>query len=646
MAGKTITLALELDDSGAVKNLEQLQGELKQVGVEAKKAETAAEDLGESLKRQEARIKTLGGAINIVGGAVEVAIGSFVALGLASEETAKQYEELLLTGIALADGTKRIQEGYKELNEGLEAYGGVAGAAKKATTALFNVIKANPIAAIATAIAGLIAIYATWKQSTEGLSKAQIQTIELTNELNEVTRKAALSEERLLEILTDGVEQRGLEKQAIEDLKKAYPGFIAFLDSENKLTEQGIAFLNARIKLRKAEAGLGAVAQKQVEAEVELARQYAQIDIDEDGRFTQRRANRRQAARDERNVILAELKTLSDQYSAEINDALLELDGFNKILEDNVTNTDNYNTIVKPFIDNLAEVRHQVSLLNQAAIDSAFKQEGTILNVKYVGDLDTSLAALSQTLTDLKDDFEVLNEEETFKFLSFPQELLDRLSGKTPQGELDAALAARKAQYDKEYNLLAGNLFRQKQLTEEYEKDVAKIKRDYALSAASETLKATTGLLATIRETTDDGSKEGFERSKKFRIAETRLSSIQAAFDAYKSLAGIPVVGQALGIAASIAALAAGQKAINDIKASTYQDQNAPSNPVAGASTGGGTRTPNISAQFAQGGFLGPAGGGTPQLAPEQPIQAYVLASDVTTGLQAYGQISRRRRFG
>jgi len=107
-------------------------------------------------------------------------------------------------------------------------------------------------------------------------------------------------------------------------------------------------------------------------------------------------------------------------------------------------------------------------------------------------------------------------------------------------------------------------------------------------------------------------------------------------------LIGVPYVGQALAIAASAAALLAGQKAINDIKDSTFEDTNAPTNPV--------STTPvsqrGINPQFLGGGFLAPQSTTPSIVAPEQPIQAYVLASDVTLGLQAYGQMNRRRRFG
>ena len=166
--------------------------------------------------------------------------------------------------------------------------------------------------------------------------------------------------------------------------------------------------------------------------------------------------------------------------------------------------------------------------------------------------------------------------------------------------------------------------------------------------AISGTLATASKLAQTLADSQSESSEEAFEKGKKYKIASVVTSSIQAAFEAFGAAQQFgPILGPILG-AAQVAAIAvASNKAIQDIKSSTFDDESAPASSI---STGGGVSaaftTPSISGQFAQGGFLAP-GQSTPSIiAPEQPIQAYVLASDVTTGLQAYGQISRRRRFG
>ena len=160
--------------------------------------------------------------------------------------------------------------------------------------------------------------------------------------------------------------------------------------------------------------------------------------------------------------------------------------------------------------------------------------------------------------------------------------------------------------------------------------------------AISNTLQVASNLSRTLSENIDESNEEGFEKGKKYRIAETRITSIQAAFEAYKGLIGVPYVGQVLAIAGASAALLAGQKAIQDIQSSSFNDTNTPVNPV--ASTPVSTR--GLNPQFGTGGFLAPQSVTPRIVAPEQPMRAYVLASDVTLGLQAYGQIGRRRRLG
>jgi len=144
-------------------------------------------------------------------------------------------------------------------------------------------------------------------------------------------------------------------------------------------------------------------------------------------------------------------------------------------------------------------------------------------------------------------------------------------------------------------------------------------------------------LLRVTSENIDDSTKEGFEKSKQFKIAETRIASFEAAFQAYKSVVGVPIVGQILAPLAAAAALATGQNAINNIKASTFESTG---NPSFDAST------PSV------GGVGGTAGGtGVPQIpgfgtSGVTTLNAVVLAGDVTSAQAQDAAIRNRRRFG
>ena len=121
-------------------------------------------------------------------------------------------------------------------------------------------------------------------------------------------------------------------------------------------------------------------------------------------------------------------------------------------------------------------------------------------------------------------------------------------------------------------------------------------------------------------------------------IASATISTFQSATDSYKSLAGIPIIGPALGFAAAGAAVASGfaqVKAITATKLPTLAGKSAPS-------AGGGTPSapslgtpptiPSLPPEFNAVGSsdtnqLADAIGGQSQ----QPVQAYVVSGDITT---------------
>ena len=126
--------------------------------------------------------------------------------------------------------------------------------------------------------------------------------------------------------------------------------------------------------------------------------------------------------------------------------------------------------------------------------------------------------------------------------------------------------------------------------------------------------------------------KKGFERSKKIQAAQTLISTYESAVQAFKSLAGIPVVGPALGTAAAVAATATGLAAVKKIKDQQFQSASASS----GAGSSGSVASSSV-AQVQQTpqapqldlGFLG---GGAEQTGP---IQAFVLSENVSNAQQA-----------
>jgi hypothetical protein len=153
-----------------------------------------------------------------------------------------------------------------------------------AQTAFNAALKANPVAlvtagiiALGAAIFGLVKIYDSFFSAS---AKAQ-ELLEEENRIEQDLIKTKIEASRQLEdqvrILTDNTRTRALELKTIEDLKKSYAGFNAFLDENNNLTKEGITFLKLQIQLRQQEAALAAISQQRVAKEIEFETKAAEI---------------------------------------------------------------------------------------------------------------------------------------------------------------------------------------------------------------------------------------------------------------------------------------------------------------------------------------------------------------------------------
>lgn len=137
----------------------------------------------------------------------------------------------------------------------------------------------------------------------------------------------------------------------------------------------------------------------------------------------------------------------------------------------------------------------------------------------------------------------------------------------------------------------------------------------------------------------DKQAKKQFEIQKAVAIAQTAIAQGESAVQAYKSLVGIPIVGPGLAIGASASAIALGAKQIQAIRRQTYQSTageapTPPQRPQGTGMAGGGTEAQTIpGAPQLDLSFLGEGATQT------GPIQAYVIAEDVSTAQQATQKI-------
>ena len=225
------------------------------------------------------------------------------------------------------------------------------------------------------------------------------------------------------------------------------------------------------------------------------------------------------------------------------------------------------------------------------------------------------------------------------------------------QNKEDKELQLLIQSYDKKFELANGNAELEKQLTEQLGADIEAINQKYneqeiannkekedkkkadreaALAGVGNALSALSGLSAALtdaelaRAGDDEAKKErirkkAFERDKKLQLASAIVTGIQSVMGAYNSNIGIPVVGPVLApIMAAVTALTVAAN-IAKIKATKYESQSA-STPNTGGGGQASVPTFNVVGASSENQLAQTLGS-----QQQQPVQAFVVAGDVTT---------------
>jgi hypothetical protein len=167
----------------------------------------------------------------------------------------------------------------------------------------------------------------------------------------------------------------------------------------------------------------------------------------------------------------------------------------------------------------------------------------------------------------------------------------------------------------------------QKLEAERQDAEASKKIDDAEAEAKKQNLAKVGGLLMNFASLAGEQTSAG----KAAAIAGTLISTYQSATDSYKSLAGIPIVGPALGAAAAAVAVASGFKqiqAIKSVKVPKGRGGEGAATPSASGFTAAATQAPQFN-------VIG--GGATNQLAgllaedSQKPVRAYVVSNEVST---------------
>lgn len=563
-------------------------GNTQQATAAVEQTTGAVNDLGNAASKAakksdelEKSLKKQENTIKIIDGAVNLLGGSVEvtvgALGLLGIDKGliDDFEKTALSAIAFADGSKRALDGVKSLNEGLVSYGGIAGAARKAQMALNTAILANPYIAAAAALAILVAGIAFFVTRSNEAEKSQ-------KKLNEEIAKAATADANYADLQLRLAKARG--------------------ENTIKIKEQEIAV-----------------------RELSITDKIATLNVEEDGK--------------KRIALQNELKKLGqDQKVAREELATLESNASTKASED------------------AAKALEEQKKANIEARNVRLEAEGNRQVIKLLGDeFIASLDKANKFYDGQRFKIEEL-ETDIEEFTFFTQKQLDEFNKAQAfsQAELlQVQLTSIERYYEDLIRQAGDNAALTIKLEEAKQKAITKATEDggnergalgkffegEAAKNISATL-ATTALFAkTLSDVQDDTTKEGFEKSKKFKVAEVVTSALQASFQAFgTSLSTFPApLGAILG-AVQVAAIGiASQKAIQGINSAQFGGS-APS-----------FSTPTVGVPSLGGAFTGalPGTGAIPATTPQpEPIRAFVLAQDVSTGQEANAAIRRRRRLG
>lgn len=150
------------------------------------------------------------------------------------------------------------------------------------------------------------------------------------------------------------------------------------------------------------------------------------------------------------------------------------------------------------------------------------------------------------------------------------------------------------------------------------EDQAAKARGAIAAAEAAAKKQAMNQMFTDLASLMGSGSRKMFEIGKAAAIGQTILSTIEGAQQAYKAMAGIPVVGPALGIAAAAAATASGMARVSAIKSTQF------GSTTANTGAGGGLSAPAAAATSAE---AGATGGGSSRIISVQGISPDTLIS-------------------
>jgi len=383
---KEVGIKIRISSTGeekVISNLQDLEQELDNLNNQLKTQDFGSKEFQETarniqiLKSQiedvdkateglglEKQLQATNSAVNVLVSSFQVLSGIY-GIFISDNEDLQKIQEAEAVAVNVLNVALGLNNILVEANEAAQLRQIIASKANAIATraaaiaqTIYNAaLNANPIVfftsavvALTAAIYSLVKSYDENNDALEEQERIQKKIIDVERDLFAVRKKTSTELKVNLSLLTDNVEQRQLELRAIDDLKKTYPGFNAFIDENNNLTKRGIEFISRQIKLQELQAELNVLREKGLDLEIEQRKNLSDAIDDNNsflgqlgntftgffkGRFGQFSANIGNItdALQENQPEIEAVNRLYSEKQEEVEKLLEELEKYNKELE-------------------------------------------------------------------------------------------------------------------------------------------------------------------------------------------------------------------------------------------------------------------------------------------------------------------------
>lgn len=671
---------------------------IREVQSELKTLDERFEGLG-----AEQKATAIAESFNVVVGAVGAVSGALVAFGVESK-VLEDAEKRLLGIITVVTSLREVSNGLQSF---IKIWPLLTANVVKATAAIRAFALANPFTAIAAGVIALTAaLYALATAETEeekankkalATAKLRLQNLEDSESRTlSFARAQGLAAETVLEFEQASIKARIAEIDRILALEKNGEEYARLSEEQRKLLDREIelGLELGKLKEDQRQEDIKTAAENKKQAE-ERKKQRDKELAEEKKRLEELRVARLKSAQegaeglfaleqqllqDIRDLRLGEIETGLDAFALfTIDDETLELVKADLIEKEGILRETRLKELDKTTFDLLKQNEDYFAKVIEGL---GFGSEAYIAEEKKFQAVRAAiLAADSEARRKITTDEtnEIFNAN--FKLAKMLNELAKGEGEKLLSIEdgtykerkdavikyYDAVIAAAKAAGLKVEELERQKSDALKSIDDGRKKDIEEGFRN--------TLSTFSTFLSTQRDIIDSqlqadllslGNNEAaknqlreqaFEKQKKLRIAEATISGITGAVDAFTSVQNlnklIPGLGIAVGgVLAGLVLATTGQQialiqnsSLSGGSISSTGFNNVPSGGISLPGGGGVSTTPSLGA-----GLPGLGGGrlaGAPTIGTigQEPIRAYVLAGDVTNGVQANIALNNRRRL-